>query len=133
MESAVILTHRPTDVSAEASERRSQHENHAVALFRLRINLALEVRSEELAAEPSPLWQSRCRGGKIALNPEHADFPAILAEALDDVAARTWDVREAGTFLGCTSSQLVKLFQKEPRALLLVNRHRREAGLTVLQ
>ena len=36
VETAVSLHHLPTGVSAEASERRSQAQNHAMALFRLR-------------------------------------------------------------------------------------------------
>ena len=34
---AVVLTHRPTGVRAEANERRSQAENHAEAVRRLRL------------------------------------------------------------------------------------------------
>ena len=37
------------------------------------------------------------------------------------------------TALGCTASQLVKLLKDEPRALALVNDHRRKAGHHVLQ
>lgn len=132
VESAVVLTHKPTRIGGEASERRSQHENHAVALFRLRINLALEHRIDP-ADSPSPLWSSRCVGGKISINPEHQDFPALLAEALDVTAAQTWDVKSSAEQLGSTTSQLVTFFQKEPRALAMVNRHRKEMGLAVLQ
>ena len=44
VETAVILTHGPTGLSAQASERRSQAENRAVALKRLRLELALSIR-----------------------------------------------------------------------------------------
>ncbi len=84
VETAVILTHRPTGIVAEAAERRSQIENRREALFRLRIKLALEIRSpiEVGSHAPSPLWRSRLRGGKVVVSPEHDDFPALLAEAL---------------------------------------------------
>jgi protein subunit release factor B len=63
VETAVSLHHLPTGVHAEASERRSQAQNRSVALFRLRVNLALEIRrpcgSDYV---PSALWQSRCGG-----------------------------------------------------------------------
>src|SRR4051812_33083495 len=75
VETAVILTHAPTGVQAEANERRSQAENLRMALFRLRVNVALEVRQPD-ASFPSPLWQSRCRGGRIVVSGEHDDFPA---------------------------------------------------------
>ena len=44
VETAVILTHRPTGISAQASERRTQGENRRVALQRLRLELALTIR-----------------------------------------------------------------------------------------
>src|SRR5262249_15351793 len=37
VETAVTIVHRPTTISAEASERRSQAENCTLALFRLRL------------------------------------------------------------------------------------------------
>ncbi len=134
VETAVQLQHVPTGVSAEASERRSQAENRAVALFRLRVNLALRVRSSAIDSEtPSPLWQGRCRGGRIAVNAAHDDFPALLAEALDGIARHGWDTMASAQRLGCTASQLVKLFKKEPRALALVNQQRAARNLRPLR
>src|SRR3954447_22776780 len=84
VETAVVLRHRPTGLVAEANERRSQSENRREALRRLRLALVLLVRRPVDPMEPpSPLWRSRCRGGRIALNPDHEDVPAMLAEALD--------------------------------------------------
>jgi hypothetical protein len=132
VETAVVLTHALTGVQAEANERRSQAENLRMALFRLRLNLALEVR-QPAAAFPSSLWQSRCRGGRIAVSHEHEDFPALLAEALDAIITHHDDVRAAADCLGCTSSQLVKLLKDEPRALANVNARRRAGGLHELK
>lgn len=127
VETAIVLTHQPSGTIAEASERRSQAENQQVAIFRLRINLALSVRLQGFPG-PSELWQSRCRGGKILVNSEHDDFPSILVEALEAVAAAGWEMRAAAERLETTPSQLVKLFEKEPRALQLVNRERQRLG-----
>jgi hypothetical protein len=130
VETAVQLVHRGTGLVAEANERRSQAENRKAALRRLRMQLALTVRAPLLSgASPSTLWQGRCRDGKVSVSPEHADFPRLLAEALDHLAATKWDVPEAAYGLGCTSSQLIKLLGQEPRALALVNRERAERGL----
>ncbi len=129
VETAIFIQHTPTGVGAEASERRSQQANRTVALFRLRVSLAIEVREAiDGDATPSELWQSRTKGGKLAINAEHEDFPAMLAEALDRIAALQWDVKGAAAALGCSTSQLVKLLQKEPRALALVNTQRASAG-----
>jgi hypothetical protein len=134
VETTVVLLHRPTGIGAEASERRSQGENLRVAFGRLRVNLALEVRHPiDPDASPSLLWRSRCRGGRIAVNVDHDDFPALLAEALDVLEHQGMDVKSAAERLGCTSSQLTKFLKSEPRALLSVNNHRREAGLHPLQ
>lgn len=134
VETAVVLCHLPTGVQAEASERRSQAENRAAALFRLRVNLALEVRADR-SGQPVPgaLWRSRCGGGRIGVNPSHQDFPALLAEALDVIAAAEADVKAAAARLGCSTSQLVRLLKKEPRAMALVNQWRRRGDLRVLQ
>ena len=138
VETAVVLTHRPTGLVAEAAERRSQIENRREALFRLRLKLALEIRSPIVIDParpfaPSPLWRSRLRGGKIVVSPEHDDFPALLAEALDVLSAHQLDVKSAAGALGCSSTQLVKLLAAEPRALLWLNSRRGEAGLHPLR
>lgn len=130
---AVVLVHRPTGLRAEANERRSQAENHREAVHRLRVRLAVEVRSRiDDRASPSELWKSRARGGRLAVNPAHDDFPALLAEALDGIAAAEFDVAAAAERLGVTSSQLVKFLQDESAAFSGVNTARRQRGLRPL-
>lgn len=134
VETAIILTHEPTGVEAEANECRSQSENRRAAVFRLRLRLALTVRTErppEISV--SDLWKTRCRNGRLTINPEHADFPTILAEALDVLAANSFEVTEAAGRLSCTASQLVKLLKDEPRAFELLNRERTNRGLSRLR
>ncbi|HKI21511.1 MAG TPA: peptide chain release factor-like protein [Isosphaeraceae bacterium] len=133
VETAVIMTHRPTGISAQASEWRTQGENRRVALHRLRLELAMTVRrpvhlDATEAYRPSPLWRERCRGGRIAVNPDHDDFPALLAEALDMMLACTDDPKPAAQALGCSPSQLIKLLKDSPRAWGLLNERRRQAG-----
>ena len=129
VETAVSLCHLSTGVCAEANERRSQAQNRSVALFRLRVNLALEVRrpcSSDYV--PSMLWQSRCGSG-LKVSAAHNDFPALLAEALDVLAAFDADPKCSVARLNCTPSQLVRLLKLDPRALLLVNQWRSERKL----
>ena len=128
VETAVVLHHRPTGLVAEASERRSQGENRERALFRLRLLMALEIR-RPFAGAPGDLWRSRLRGGRIAINPAHDDFPALLAEALDALEAHEHDAKSAATALGCSATQLVGLLRDEPRALAMVNAERAAKGL----
>jgi hypothetical protein len=129
----VILTHRPTGTIAQASERRTQGENRRVALHRLRLELALTIRrpirhEADHPYSPSPLWRSRCRGGRLNVNPLHDDFPALLAEALDVSSARDDDPKDAALLLGCSTTQLIKFLKLAPRALGFVNERRRVAG-----
>lgn len=129
VETAVILTHRPTGLTAEANETRSQSENRASALFRLRLKLALEIRSTGGGmVGPTALWRSRLRGGRMVINAAHEDFPAILAEALDALHIAGNDPAVAAESLGCSASQFLKLLKDEPRAFAALNQRRRAAG-----
>ncbi|HAI14821.1 MAG TPA: peptide chain release factor-like protein [Phycisphaerales bacterium] len=129
---AVILTHDPTGITGQASERREQIANRKVALFRLRVNLALQVRRTP-AYPPSDLIQARFLKGSIKVNPTHTDFPAILAEVLDNLYDCQLDPRQAGSRLGCSTSQLVKFLKNEPRALQQINTKRAEKKLHPLR
>ena len=131
VETAVILTHLPTEISAEASERRSQAENREEALFRLRLRLALELRCAPLT--PSATWRNRVKGGKIQVNPRHADFPGLLAELLDHWELSDGEPGSLAEKFGVSGSQLVKLLELEPRALAQVNRRRAESGRAPLR
>ncbi len=139
VETAIELTHTPTGITASASERRSQADNKRVALKRLRLKLAIEHRPRnltdyaDLPGDPSDLWQSRIKARRIVLNKDHADFPVMLAEALDTLAALNYDTTKAAVVLGVTGSQLVKLFQKEPVVLARVNVERDQRGMPVLR
>jgi hypothetical protein len=129
VETAVVVEYLPTGLRAEANERRSQEQNRQMALHRLRVKLALEVRTPPLA-EVSELWRSRTTGGKLAINSEHDDFPALLSEALDMIADAEFEIAAAAPRLGVSSSQLVRLLKLEPAVIASVNRERRLRGKT---
>jgi len=131
VETAVVLRHRPTGIAAEASERRSQAENRLVALRRLRLQLALQHR-EPAAPTPSPLWASRTRNGCLTVAVGHRDFPALVAEAFDQLAAVGWRTAAAAAALGVTTSQLVGLFRRAAPAWTALNAARVATGLSRL-
>ncbi|MCO6456334.1 MAG: peptide chain release factor-like protein [Pirellulaceae bacterium] len=135
VETAIRIRHEPTGVSAEATERRSQEENRQVAIGRLRLNLALRVRSVRAVDQvPSPLWRTRATAaGRLSISPRHPDFPALLAEALDLLETSGWEPRTAAERLGVTASQLIRLLKLEPQALVLLNSQRQQRGLHRLQ
>lgn len=152
--SLVRLLHTDSGVDAHAGERRSQSENRAVALRRLRLNLAVAIRTPVPAGPVgSALWNSRRKlppkgheGGKsplgrfrgggsgfIVVNPDHHDYPALLAEALDVIAASGWDAKNASLRLEVSASQLIKLVAEHPPALVMWNSERARLGLRPLR
>jgi hypothetical protein len=74
------------------------------------------------------LWLSRSSAGRIAINPDHDDFPALLAEALDVLEASEFDPKIGARALGCSPSQLIKLVKEAPRALEWINEQRCRNG-----
>jgi hypothetical protein len=134
VETLVELLHEPTGVEAHAGERRSATENHRVATSRLRLALATRARASVPTGDcRSPLWRSRCKGGRIVVSTSHEDFPAILAEALDVLWACDLDPKSAAARLCCTMSQLVKLLKDHAPAWVWVNAHRAALGLYALK
>jgi hypothetical protein len=135
VETGATITHVPTGVVARATERREQSVNRKVALRRLRLKLANEIRTriDRERYRPSDLWRSRRQGEKMSINPAHADYPALLAEAMDIVVARKFDVAGAAGLLGITMSQLAKLLRHDRPAFAKVNAGRVERGLPALK
>ena len=134
VETAIEIVHTPTGITTFAAERRSQEANRQVAVFRMRLLLAIRLRAVESAEViPSKLWSSRCRNQRISCNETHEDFPTLLAEALDAVDAKEYDVRRAAAALGCSTTQLVRFIAKNSEAWTSVNAERVSRGLNRLQ
>ena len=133
VETAVVLTHVPTGIRAEANESRSQAQNGKSALFRLRQSLAEQIRYPvELYSPPSELWQSRTPRRKLAVSDDNSDFPALLAEALDRVAVHEFDLKNAAEHLHISTTQLARFLQQSPLAWEWVNAQRNTLGLRPL-
>ena len=83
----------------------------------------------------SELWLRRLKSSRgsaterINVNPDHTDFPSILAEALDHIASYQWEPKPAAQRLGVTTSQLIKLVKECPPAQLMWNQQRAKRGL----
>ncbi len=150
VETAIVLTHRPTGIKAEANERRSQQQNHTQALYRLRIALALQIRTHTLQnketladaalfatpallPEISELWKSRNKGKKLIVSETHDDYPALLCEALDILDLCQYEIPTAANHLNVSNSQLVKFLKKTPAAFQQVNLKRHTSGLKPLR
>ena len=134
VETAIVITHQPTGVTAEASERRSQAENRRVAIRRLRMKLARGSRcTHETPPPPSELWRQRRRGRAIQVSATHDDFAALLSESLDVLHHFEHRTSDAAEHLGLSTSQLIGLFRKDPETIQSINRHRQHLGLKPLR
>ena len=134
VETAIEIVHTPTGITTFAAERRSQEANRQVAVFRMRLLLAIRLRAvESPEVIPSELWTSRCRNQRISCNEAHEDYPTLLAEALDAVNAKEYDVRRAAAALGCSTTQLVRFIARNSEAWTSVNAERVSRGLNRLQ
>ncbi|MBX3379631.1 MAG: hypothetical protein KF805_06025 [Phycisphaeraceae bacterium] len=138
VETKITLLHEPTGLEAHASERRSAEENRKVAMRRLRLVLATQIRLVPVARDAfgdvtSDLWRSRCKGGRIVCSPDHADFPSLLAEALDVIEISGNDPKKAALRLSCSASQLIKFVKDHPPAFEAWNRSRDSLGLHPLK
>lgn len=127
VETAIVITHRPSGVVGQASESRNQERNRKIALQRLRTNLALAIRLP--FRSPSALWQSRIKGRKVNVAVDHADFAALLCESLNCLESFEFDVSQAAETLGISTSQLVKFLKAEPVAYEWLNRERQKRDL----
>lgn len=130
----VTLVHRPTGIEAQAGEQRSSEANRKRAMRRLRLQLAVKIRTGVPAGDcRTPMWVERTRNRRISCNPKHADFPAMLALAMDVIDACGCDFKAAAVRLAVTPSQLLKLIRECPPALIELNQARAERGLKDLR
>ena len=83
--SAVRLRHGPTGLIVVATESRSQHENRARALRRLRQAIALDHRDVVDTAAPLPRFYSAAlaRDANLHVNRKHPDYHQIVKLVLD--------------------------------------------------
>jgi len=129
-ESAIRLIHRPTGITVTATERRSQHENRAKAVQRLREAIVAQVRC--------PLEMTECRlpeslagataDGRVLIGRRDPRYLVLSAWILDAVAACDGRISDAAKPFGLTTSQLVNLLKREPKRLAAVNAIRTKAG-----
>ena len=130
VETAIVISHLPSGIIAQASEKRSQFENRKVAIERLRLNLAVGVRTLiDVDQQPSRRWLSRVKNRKISVSSKHPDLPCLIAEALNVVKLAEFDVPNAAERLGVSTSQLVKLIKLALPAFEWLNAERNKLGM----
>lgn len=129
--SAVRLRHAPSGLIVIAEESRSQHENKARAVRRLRLAIALHVRQPLPPAWQPPVWLRNYIGdGTVGrMSPRNERYPAFVAILLDALAASGGSVRDAAAILGISTGRFAKLLALDGRILAESNRIRAARGL----
>lgn len=133
VETAVRIEHRPTGVVAEANETRSQERNRREAIARLRLSLALSVRSANIPnADLAAIWHEHRRGDRMPTTANSKSGPSLAAHVFDELAEFHFDVGDAATALKVTKSQLFKFLKSNGQVWQALNTARAAAGLSPL-
>lgn len=132
--SAVRLRHRPSGLMVIAEESRSQHENKAKAVRRLRLAIALGVRleCESGSLSATVFAKYRTAAGRIEVSRRNAEYPLAVAAVLDEIVTCAGRMQAAAANLGVSTGQLSRFVTGDGKVLDAVNRLRREAGLKAL-
>jgi RF-1 domain len=134
-ESGVRIRHEPTAVVAQAFERRSQHENRAVALKRLREKIALEWRQpvEVERFEVGGDLAAILPGAKGRVGPNNERFWPGIAVVLDLFVTLECSVSETAAALGLSTGALSRLLLESPAVGARVNELRAARGMRALR
>lgn len=133
--SAVRLRHQPTGLIVTATESRSQHENRARALRRLREAIALTQRQpiDTTAGLPAFFTNALARAPGLRVNTRHADYYLIVQLVLDLLAATQGSVADAATAMGLSTAQLTRFLHCDPKLWAQANHIREEFSLGPLR
>lgn len=133
-ESAVRIVHRPTGISVVATESRSQHENRARALRRLRKALALRVRTPVVADEvPASLTAAINTHGRLTMGQRDARYLPAASALLDLLAACAGSVGEIAKRLNLSTANVAAFITADDDLLAEANRLRGALGLKPLR
>jgi hypothetical protein len=129
--SAVRLRHGPSGLIVIAEESRSQHENRARALRRLRQALYLKVREEVPADRLTAsgiILEGRDGAGRLALGKKDPRFWPAVGVVLDVLQAMDTRVSDAAAVLGISTGNLIEFLQTDPKVWEQANQLRARFG-----
>lgn len=103
---AARVTHEPSGLSATDDVTRSQHQNLAHALWKLRCEMAVKLPLAEGESTPEIPLEPVPRSSSPA-------FAPWLGRIFDALRANGFQLAATAAALGCSSSQLTKLLSKD--------------------
>jgi RF-1 domain len=134
--SAVRLRHGPSGLVVIAEESRSQHENKARALRRLRQALYLKLREDLTPEERAPaalatraeLSAARGGDGRLHAGRKSPQFWPAVGLVLDLLLALEGRVSEAADALGTSTPNLVEFLKQDAKVWEQVSQARARFG-----
>lgn len=138
---AISWMHKPTGIRAEASESREQSVNRQTAFGRLRLQLAICIRTKQSGDPRFPIlsgcihdneaagleyairkaWSDR----NLKISAKHKDFPSVVALVLDDLYLAGGQPSLVGPLWNTSTTSIVALVSSCHQCLSEVNRWRR--------
>ncbi|HJM75286.1 MAG TPA: peptide chain release factor-like protein [Dehalococcoidia bacterium] len=131
-ESAVRVRHTPSGLAAEATESRSQHENRARALRKLRYAIALQLRAPVAADGYKPSGELAAAVSK-RVGRRDARFLTAIAGLFDLLEGVEWQLRTAAKALGTPTAAVSRLLEQDSIVFRAANERRRALELRPLR
>jgi hypothetical protein len=132
--SAVRIRHLPSELIVIAEESRSQHENRARALKRLKQAFFLKLRDpiglEALSSvsQRAELASVRSAAGKLEVGRKDARYWPAVGLVLDVLEATSARVGEAAEALGISTGHLIDFLEMDPKVWEQANQMRQRFG-----
>jgi hypothetical protein len=129
--SAVRIRHLPSSLIVIAEESRSQHENRAKALKRLRQAFVLKLREPidiATASQRAEVVAVRSPADKFEVGRKDARFWPVVGVILDVLEATQARVSDAAAALGVSTGHLVDFLETEPKVWEQANQMRQRFG-----
>src|ERR1043165_813962 len=137
--SAVRIRHLPSELLVIAEESRSQHENRAKALRRLRQAFYLRLR-EPFNADMllsiggrSEVASARSAPGKFEIGRRDERYWPLVGIVLDVLEATQGRVSETAEALGVSTGHLIDFLESDPKVWEQANQARKRFGLKALK
>lgn len=119
--SAVRLTHKVYGFSAEDCSERSQHRNRSNAILKLKMLIALKIRSAEDPAVP-----------RMECSMNAPDYPLFAGKLFDILDSCGYDHKLSALRCGVSPTALLKKLHKDPQLWQEFSRARSERDLPQL-
>ena len=98
-------------IEGTAAESRSQHQNKLKALTRLRLMIALNLRSEVSNTDLVDLQKNNY----LSINPKNSIFPVTTAILFDQLKLNAWDHKRLARDLNIGINPLIRALKKDRR------------------